>query len=152
MNYNKADKAIVDLVYATLTEHHPHLDGVRIAVVCQDTASKKDGKVQLASTSKPTGKLTALIPDSYDFVICIAEDEWHGLSVRQRQAVIDHELCHCALDPFSGEGVLVGHDFEEFGAVIKRHGLWREDTGERRVQGALFEQGYTVDAPELRTA
>ena len=48
----------------------------------------------------------------------------------QREALIEHVLCHIDKD-WDKEGnpkySLVGHDLEEFSAVVQRHGMWMND-------------------------
>lgn len=65
------------------------------------------------------------------FVITVWEKAWERLSRRQRVALIDHELCHCAIieDEETGrlKATMVGHDIEEFNGVVQRHGQWLED-------------------------
>lgn len=68
--------------------------------------------------------------DDTFLVIEIAEKEWVELTTAQRRALVDHELCHFVLDEDDdgNETVsVVGHDLEEFRAVVERHGMWRPD-------------------------
>lgn len=112
-------------------QHHPHLDGLTIAVIGRPQAAKSKGKVVLAKTSVPSEATGALIQDAMGvvhYVIEVGLDAWAALTPAQRTACLDHELCHClGVDEESGRPKLVGHDAEEFGQVIRRHGLWRPD-------------------------
>ncbi len=85
------------------------------------------------------------------FIILIDRDFWNAAMPDQKLALVDHELCHIGRNTQTMEGEegkavkawcdaadpkswkLVDHDVEEFGAIIKRHGLWdssREKFGE----------------------
>jgi hypothetical protein len=43
-----------------------------------------------------------------------------------RRALVDHELTHCG-QKVNGGWYVVGHDLEDFAAVVRRHGLWNEN-------------------------
>lgn len=96
----------------------------------------------LATASIPPPKLKPLLDDDYAFLICIAADTWPGLTAAQRTAVVDHELCHCVVD--SDGPTTIGHDYEEFAAIIERHGLWRGTPTEKAIQTAFVGQGIKV--------
>lgn len=141
--YTQAPESIMELVRTTVEECHPQLDGIRLAVVMKEKATTRNHKKVLATTGKPSARMKPLLRESYHYVMVIAEDEWHELTMDQRKALIDHELCHCGFDD-DGEPSIFGHDLEEFGAVIERHGLWRGDAGERAIQEPLIRMGVTV--------
>lgn len=61
------------------------------------------------------------------FAVVIAKPVWDILDEKQRLALVDHELCHFDLDEEKGTPVLRSHDVEEFGEIVKRHGLWRDE-------------------------
>ncbi len=150
MDYIKAPQDMVYLCRELIEKHHPHLDGVKIALICQDKARTSCGKTVLAYASKPSKRLQPLLDDNYHFIICVALKEWELLSLKQRAALLDHELCHCIFDDY-GQAKLRGHDLEEFACIIERHGFWRGDSGEDVVkQAILLTQGITVTAPELK--
>jgi hypothetical protein len=123
--------------------HHTHLLETPILYVFQDTAAVSKGRIVLAKARKVSGLnafLAALAAgDTVDdpdhdytfFVMEIAADRWAGLTDGQRQALVDHELCHFAVgeDEDTGAAILWirGHDVEEFTGVVERHGLWSPD-------------------------
>jgi hypothetical protein len=82
-----------------------------------------------------------------DYVITLAAKPWTQLDEAQRRALLDHELSHCVgeEDPESGEirWTLRGHDFEDFCAVVERHGAWTPSL--EQLQGQLTLPG--VDGP-----
>lgn len=125
-----------------IAAHHQHLDDVRIEYVFRSKAAKSKGKEVWGTARKVTGLNAYLaqglahdelpLGDDVDdlFAIEIAEDVWSKLNDKQRRALVDHELCHCTVDvDDEGRVILgvVGHDLEEFVAIVERHGLWRED-------------------------
>lgn len=56
------------------------------------------------------------VEDGYDFIITFDVAEWKALTEAQRRALVDHELCHCAVGD-NGWRVRA-HDIEEFRAVL----------------------------------
>jgi hypothetical protein len=64
---------------------------------------------------------------------------WNGATVEQRNALVDHELCHVQLTDGDHLVYFIGHDIEEFADVVKRHGEWNSDI--RRMKD-VFEQKY----------
>lgn len=127
-----------------INKHHDHLAGQRIEYVFRSTASKSNGKVVLGKARKVTGLNAYLaqpepdeVPVDADvdfFVIEFAEDEWAKLDTDQREALVDHELCHLQVewDDETEEITLKlrPHDLEEFNEIVRRHGLWRDDVRE----------------------
>lgn len=85
-----------------------------------DGARVKLGHAQRASaTVKFLGEV--------DFVLCFNHSAWKILTFEQRVALVDHELMHCDVDSESGNPILVHHDVEEFGLIVRRWGLWKPD-------------------------
>lgn len=141
MEYLKASQDVIDLVASIAAQHHRRLEGCKIAVLMKEKATESKGKLQLAEASIPPAKMSPILDDKYDFVIVIAQDRWGTMSEEQREAVVDHELCHCI---YEGCAAIRGHDFEEFAEVVHRHGMWRADRGEQMIQQALLKQGIKV--------
>lgn len=122
-----------------IDDHHPHLANAPIRYVFRDTASVSRGRVVLGRARKVSGLNAYLVglvgrervdPPADFFVLEIAADEWQRLDIKQRVALVDHELCHLWVeepaDPLEHRKLrIVGHDVEEFTEVIQRHGLWR---------------------------
>lgn len=138
-----------------IPEHHPHLLGVRIEYLFRKSATVTNGVMILGTASVVSGRGAFLArstvidtdsgevlsldtdelvtPDKF-FVIDIALDTWGyddddghriGLSDAQRVALVDHELCHCAVH--EGNLKMRAHSIEEFSAIVRRHGLWKPD-------------------------
>lgn len=145
-------QAIAELLIA---KHHQHLLGVRIEYLFRKTAQETNGRIILGTASlvsgrgaflarstiidTGTGEVVSLDSDELVepakfFVIDIALDTWGyddgdghrvGLTDAQRLALVDHELCHCAV--YEGNLKMRAHSIEEFSAIINRHGLWKPD-------------------------
>lgn len=123
---------------AAVADHH-ELVNAHIVYVFRTKASKSRGHETWGKARKPTGLQAWLAnpEQTHDvwsepwpfFVIEIAWDVWQRLDDGQKVALVDHELCHCAVG-YSEDGELQlsmrHHDVEEFVGVIKRNGLWRE--------------------------
>jgi hypothetical protein len=107
---------------------HDHLEHAKIAYIFREKMKTRD-RVVLGKASKADGKLSHFA--GWDFVIEINWQEWRKLSDMQKIALIDHELSHCGReeDPKTGERkwVLLSHDVEEFGGIVRRWGLWQND-------------------------
>jgi len=143
-SYWRCPEDIRDLSREIISAHHEHLFDVRILLLFLDKAAKKGDKLTAATASKMSAKDNAIADATppYDFKIIIANDLWMLNSEAWRRALIDHELCHCG-GTSGGGWELVGHDLEEFAAIIERHGLWKSDVKDfvgRVVQLDLFPQ------------
>ena len=133
-------------------QHHTHLATAKIGYLFREKASKKGGKIVWGTASKFPPKYQAFfaraekpegaVPDGatkedeeYQFLIELAWDVWQTLDNAKKVALLDHELSHCWGEEEEGEkdgksgGMtwsIVSHDFEEFGDVIRRNGLYHE--------------------------
>lgn len=119
----EASSEVIHIAEDLIQQHHPWLKDANIGFVFQDPAPKSSGRVILGKAQKVPTLMKVFL--DYDFIITLSEDEYNTLSTERRVALIDHELCHCIGLP--GEWRLRGHDFEEFHAIIQRHGFWTED-------------------------
>lgn len=100
--------------------HHPHLLGATIGYFKLDKMAPtlKNGQKKLAFARRMSGTMQYFA--NLDFAICFYGDAWDIMDRDQRRAVVDHELCHCKI--MDGEWLIIGHDFEDFDAIIERHG------------------------------
>lgn len=131
--YSKATDEMIERTERIATANHERLRGRKIAVIMQDEADNRKGKLTLGWASLPSNRLRPLLNDDYDFVICFARKEWDRMDNSQKDAVVDHELCHCGIDD-NLKPYLKDHDYEEFALVFQRHGYWRKNTMERAFQ------------------
>lgn len=100
---------------------HPALADRPIGFLWKQDLSHR-GAPALATASKVSGKLRFY--SGKDFLIVVNHSTWRDLDVAARIALLDHELCHCALNPETLAPVIVPHDIEEFDRIVKRWGLW----------------------------
>lgn len=131
-------------VYKLLRElvkaHHDDLVDARIALAwCTSWKPDVDGRVTLGKCRKASDLDRELA--AFDFIILLKKSFWQDQSVTvdQRRALLDHELCHAGvrLDDRTGDPVtdergrkvyrLVKHDVEEFSAIVSRYGVWKKD-------------------------
>ena len=110
-----------------ITPHHPHLNGVRVDYIHSDEVKKSRGRVVWADCRLITG-IPAFLAGNPEglFVITFYDHVWKELEFNQKVYLVDHELSHAFADvDLKGEIQLstVGHDFEEFDAILRRHGL-----------------------------
>ena len=122
---------------------HHDLVNAHIEYVFRSKASKSRGHETWGKARKPTGLQAWLAnpEQSHDnwgepmpfFIIEIAYDVWQRLDDNGRMALVDHELCHCAVGWDEDGDMQLSmrhHDVEEFLGVISRNGLWRESVQE----------------------
>jgi len=109
-----------------IPKYHSHLIQCRIAWLFKNKAITSKGVEVAATAEKISKKHHAL--SGYHFLITTAYPTWKELSDKQKLAVVDHELEHCFVedDEKTGEPKysILPHDVEEFGSIIKRHGLY----------------------------
>ena len=118
VEYTKAEGAEI-ISKGLIEKYHTHLKSANITYLFRDKATKNAGRVILGKATKcsPMNRLL----HKQDFVIIFAKDVWDVLNERQRESLVDHELCHCGKNKFDNWCILQ-HDCEEFISVIERHG------------------------------
>lgn len=116
----------------------------RIAFVWKRKGGKSGGRAVLGKCQRPTGLLRFF--SNQEFVIWIAADyaKAFGWTNLQLEALLYHELKHCAfeIDLKTGEMTLTvqGHDDQLFWDELRRYGAWKQElerTGEVYGQLAL---------------
>lgn len=126
-----------------IVEHHPELVSAPIVYVFRTPTLRTRNKWVLGRALRVMGLNAFLVAlaagDASDdlleaagrryafYVMELALDEWRYATVEQQRALVDHELCHFAPDPESGELKIRAHDVEEFIEVVARHGAWNAD-------------------------
>lgn len=119
------------------------LAGFEIRVLWKAEGGASRGRLLYGKCAKPSGmtKYFALC----DWVIWLAADNCRAslFDDRQIEALLYHELKHCAVVGKDAKPGTVGHDFEVFADELRRYGFWndgRKALG-RAVQGALKLDG-----------
>jgi len=124
---------VQEIANKLIPDFHPHLEGIRIEYVFTDTVPNKGGK-QVWGTMRKISALPAYLAFAGDpteeevepfFCMVITLPVWEQLPDKHKLALVDHELCHAAMEEEKLK--VVPHDLEEFSAVVERHGLWRKD-------------------------
>lgn len=120
---------IADALIARCRDLH-FLQNVRVRYLWRRKAQNKNGKMILGTCQKLSG-LPQYALGGGEFLIVI--NRWNcglaGLRAWQLEALVYHELNHITPpdedDPES-TATIVGHDFEGFGAELRRYGPWHE--------------------------
>ena len=118
-----------------LIKNRPDLEylkdsGVRFTVLSSDQEKIKDRKKVLGECEKVPEKYKWKMP--YDFLIYIYEPNCDGLSEKQREILLIHELRHIGVDLEGKEPryYVCPHDIEEFWSIIDDFGLdWQVANG-----------------------
>jgi len=95
-------------------------------------------KVQGSLKDVFTWSLQRLLGYMPDYLMILDRDYWMASSPALREILIFHEACHMVQktnkdgDPsYNDDGLpvwgLLGHDLEEFDAVVRRYGAYRSD-------------------------
>jgi len=129
---------------------HKHLaEGrPRVAFLLREDPKICQCKVELGSVHMPkvqgslkdvfTWSLQRLLGYMPDYLMILDRDYWMASSPALREILIFHEACHMVQktnkdgDPsYNDDGLpvwgLLGHDLEEFDAVVRRYGAYRSD-------------------------
>lgn len=155
-NDTEQGKGMYALLRRIVDTHHEEVAQARIALAwCTSWKADADGVVTIGKCKKASELDRELA--AYDFIILLSKAFWTDPSVsdHQREALLDHELCHAAVkvgvdgEPEVDERGrtlyrLRKHDLEEFAVVVERHGLYKRDLA--KFAGALRRaalQGYT---------
>jgi hypothetical protein len=136
----------MEIAETLIEEHHPHLMDVAYRIVFRSRARKHGkervvlGTAEIISgrfaffvmTDEEVAKQAETFENPYKmFWMEIASDTWEELTLDQRIALVDHELCHFGIhsdeDKDEPEMIIVPHDIEEFNDIARRHGLWKSD-------------------------
>jgi predicted metallopeptidase len=136
----------------TVVEHcvqrwHGHLSTANIVALARPKPGKKAGREVWATIKIASPKEQILYSDDgegIDYVLVVAKSVWSRLPNETRIALVDHELCHASGFDFESEKWTIrGHDIEEFGKVIERHGPWTETVR------AFMETAQRIPLPQM---
>lgn len=139
-------------------EHHPHLKDATFAMAWRSALkADKDGIIMLGKAKKASDLDRDLA--AYDLLIILNREHWEIFDRAQREALIDHELCHLRVAK-DKEGELRTdergrpvyrmrkHDVEEFTEVIDRHGVYKNDL-ERFAESIIQSKKTPLFPPEV---
>lgn len=145
--YAFADPEVAQIARKVIADWHHDLLNIPVLYMMVDDMKTRN-KTVLAKIKKMSALEQALTwaeeEHNYELMLIVNETAWLAMSESQKVALLDHEFCHVVME-YKEDGsqklTMVGHDVEEFAAVIKRHGLWKqdlEDFGETLAQLDLF--------------
>lgn len=154
--------AIETIANELIAKHHLHLARASVIVLGRPKAATKGGKLVLGTLKAASEKERALFEAATDgevppdYVMVIGMNMWAVLRPSEQVALVDHELCHAAgQHDETGKWMTVGHDVEEFGEVLMRHGAWLPEL-ERFVAVAkkvkLPQMSFSETSPEYERA
>ena len=131
-DFYSADEAEKMANTVVVPEWHADLTDAAICHLLTTKRMKSKGRHVWAKVRKANPVENFLT--GHDLVIIIDAAVWERLDESKRLALIDHELCHVERTEDEKTGDigwrLVGHDLEEFRAVVSRHGMWANDIEE----------------------
>lgn len=131
--WSEAAPSVIKTAEGLIESYHPVLKSARIAFVFRSEAQKQGERYILGQCTKVPAKFQPYL--EFDYIIWLSEQDYMGMDSRQREALIDHELCHCKFSIESLSWGIRPHDIQEFSAVIERYGIWSPDV--RKVKTAL---------------
>jgi hypothetical protein len=116
-----------------IRENHPRLSLDKIMFLFTSKLPTKGGKIVLGKAGLITELEAALFGEDgdgidADFYCIITGSEWVVSTDERKVAIVDHELCHMYYDLDNEKPKIAEHDIADFNEVIRRHGLWNEDT------------------------
>ena len=112
-------EAVKEIAGPLIAEHHAHLKDKPIFYLFND------GKMKDWATMSRRNEKEQFI-SAWMFVMEVNYKQWVVMTEKERIALVDHELCHAGIDPEMGEPFIIDHEVEEFSAIVRRHGFWRE--------------------------
>lgn len=135
VEWKEAPQLVLDMASRIIDTHHDHLLDAKIFFIMRSEAPISNGRATYGKCKKVSAEMQVHI--DADFIIWLAEDTWKSFSVKQREALLDHELSHCQWDGLNAS--IRGHDVEEFNHIIERYGMWwpSSDGFAMAVQAAL---------------
>lgn len=134
VEWEEADQELIKIAERLIDEHHPHLKDANIGFMYRDKAAKS-GDMFIYGKAKKVSASDQVFLD-FDFIIWIAKEDFERFTPEMREAIVDHELCHCS--GTYGNWKMRHHDVQEFIEVVTRHGLWNStlDYLNRAIDGA----------------
>lgn len=144
--WSEAPLSVIHTAEVLIREHHRCIEDARICFVMRSEAQKRGNRYIVGQASKVPAKMQPHF--EYDFLIWLSKDDYDAMDTGQREALIDHELCHCRPNNEGGWKIRE-HDIQEFAEVVGRHGLWTAELREMEhatnvYQASLFEKAENI--------
>lgn len=135
--WSEAPLSVIHTAEVLIRKHHRWLEDARICFVMRSEAQKRGSRYVLGQASKVPAKMQPNF--EFDFLIWLSKEDYERMDSAQREALIDHELCHCRPGDNGGWSIRE-HDVQEFAAVVARHGLWTAELREIDRATTIYQQ------------
>lgn len=97
-----------------------------------------DNATEIGKVKRIADDIKAVTKDAPDVVLTVWDYWWSRALPSQRDALVDHLLCHIGYSDLSGKCWINRHDFEGFRSEIERRGAWSEELQQARAQMRLW--------------
>lgn len=121
----------INFIAEQVFPYHSHLERKSIIFLFKKSMTP-NGTAQICS--KQINAILSIYDTEVDFIICLNWQIWNVLNIKQKAALVDHELEHCKYDE-DDRPIMIDHDIEEFTCIVERHGLWT--TGLQRMEQTM---------------
>ena len=121
VDYFHAPSEVKEIVKKIRHKYYPKFHKAKIIILMRTGKWNKLGTISRVSKKQRQAGIDA------DYILTLSGLAWDDLSKKQKQALVDHELCHMVrLKKKSGtQWKLRHHEVEEFKDIVKRYGLWQ---------------------------
>lgn len=124
-DYEDCDQSVYDVLIKVLRfEEFSDFRELNYKLIFSHKTKISKGRRVLATISLRKEKDTLVHP--YEALIYIDGVYWM-MNEDKREPLLYHELCHLYYDDETEKMSLVGHDVEDFYAVVRRYGDWQKD-------------------------
>ena len=139
VEYTKAEAAIQQAAWDLIGKQHPDIGGAlnkgELIVVFREKAAKSGGQVVLGASRKATPLMNAIAEENIVFIIELPKDEWTELTMKQREACLDHHLCSCRAEEDKDGNwkfSVIKPPIQAHPENIERYGMWfpKDDDGD----------------------
>lgn len=154
------------IAHNLIKQYHPELGPKKIICVTQARKDKDTGEAQaqmrkgkpvLADMKIVSGLNAFLVSGEARTdangpvpfaVLVVSKHAWNALNERQREAMIDEQLCRLLYDDESGRPAILDYDVAAFTLNVKRFGAWHEDLEKFLGASSEFPLFKDLDEPK----
>lgn len=139
--FEEATPDVAELAKKIIAKHHPELVNIRMTYSFSLKPKRTKGMIALAWVQRPN-KLLQYFSGENDILMFIDKKVWELAKPEEKEALIDHELCHIVYsENRKGDPVykLRDHEVFEFNEIILRYGGWSSNL--RITIEAAYEHG-----------
>jgi hypothetical protein len=132
--YELASEDVAKSAEALIHKNHTHLIDAKITILFRETEWKRgDGCTILGKASKRNEIDQLLSERKEDFIIILVKPTWEKMKIEERDALLDHELCHCGImitNSGDNKWIIRDHPIQEFPENLARFEHLRKRLGE----------------------